>query len=303
MDSHAPENKNVSDHLIDHESKGKYTNNHLLHVISGIANEEQLKNSIRGAINMAKEKNLPWKTLFKVNIVADRNGKLFGYAYVWITNPEFFYMMIGRNPDGSERYELIDDPDWSPEYGSSNWADMVDLEDPPKIRRALGPLINLPPYELTPEQKHQLSISNSGIKCIRGTHGVFECGPTYVTDVGPEYQPNVLCGKVPPEISIQDLKNLFIPFVSDSSQKFTRKVKGVMVTENYPLVTITSKQIAFITFNLSTHDAAFASKMARKIDLIKTDQKTKESKKYILVFNRAHNNRNNDSGNIKYFDQ
>jgi len=264
--------------LINHESKGKYTNNHLLHVVTGVATEDQLRDSIKSILITAKNRGLPYITNFKVNIVADNKGRLYGYAYVWFTNPEIFNMLVGRNPDGSERFELLDDPDWKPVLDSSNWADICDEEDPPKIRKPLPPLLELPPYDLTAEQRKGLKVQGATVS----SKGKFECKPTFVSDPSPEYEPNVLCGtKIPPEVTEQDLKNLFRPFVSDPTIKYEHTSKGVTTTDTYPLVSITSKRIAFITFNPATKDACFASKMVRKIDLIK------DNKSYTLIFNRA----------------
>ncbi len=317
--------------IIKHESKGKYTNSHLLHVITKTATEDQLKTSVKKAIidavSITKTQSLNLDQRFKVNIVANREEKSFGYAYVWLVSPEIFNMLIGKNPDGSDRYQLVDDPSWNPPNSESgNWADITDLEDPPKIRKPLGPLIKLQPYLLTEEQrraeilqlkadlnKAETSTSESmdlmkKLETLqdkdRKMYGEFECGPTYVSD-DDKFLTNVLCAKcIPKEITSEDLKNLFLPFVSDMTRRHSRRVGKTIVEEKYPLIGITPKGIAFITFDPASHDALFASKMARKISLVKADMK------YNLFFNRVwKSKKKEDRGTekivqepIQYFD-
>lgn len=289
--------------IIDHKSKGEYTNNHLLHIVTGIATEEQVKISLKSAIieGLRICERLKLNVTdgrFKVNVVSDRNGETFGYAYAWIVSPELFYLLIGRNPDGSERFEMVDDPDWTPpDINSSNWADITELEDQPKIRRSLPPLVKFHSYQFTEEQKRLMTRKGTSF----GTHGQFECGPARVSEPGPEFMPNVLCGKnIPMELTAEDLKGLFRPFVSDPTKKHIKRSKGIGSEENFPLVTITTKRLAFVTFDSSSHDACFALKMARKITLVKLN------KTYTLIFNRTYLKGKESSpsgtGPVEYFD-
>jgi len=139
---------------------------------------------------------------FKVNRVENREGIPFGLAFVFVTNPQVYYMLIGKNPDGSDRIEYRDDPTWSPPTAKStntsglstpkltnssgwstiappiklskmSWADETDEELPlvptcPKIPFSLDPLMKLAPYHLTPEQikdkKDQIILENEGKK-------------------------------------------------------------------------------------------------------------------------------------------
>lgn len=298
------ESEELRSKIIDHKSKGEYTNNHLLHIVTGVATEEQVKASLKSAIaealRVCKQMKLNVTDgRFKVNLVSNRHGETFGYAYAWIVSPDIFYLLIGRNPDGSERFEKIDDPDWiPPDTGSSNWADITELEDCPKIRRALPSLVKLPSYQFTEAQKRLMAKKDNN---SFGTHGQFECGPAHVSEPGPEFIPNVLCGKnIPMELTADDLKGLFRPFISDPTKKNVKIIKGIKSEEYYPLVSITAKRLAFVTFDPSSRDACFALKMARKITLSKTN------KIYTLIFNRTYikgkESSSTGGGKVEYFD-
>ena len=91
----------------------KYYNNHLLHVTTGVAYQGQVAATIRKAItDINKVLDQPLKCDCRVNLVTDRNGTHFGYGYAWVSNTEVYHILLGKNPDGSERIDYTDDPNW-----------------------------------------------------------------------------------------------------------------------------------------------------------------------------------------------
>lgn len=279
--------------------------NHTLYVNSGVATKEQLTAAIYASLKTAS-RNLgrPITTAFKVNVVIVRDNYV-GYSYVRVQNKEVYNMLIGRNPDGTERVQWLDDPNWTSstsepvESSTSSWADMMDEEDeakPPQIRQLLPPLMSLPPYRydkeqlkhvtaLLTEQQQKLSVDEP-LKIP--SFGHFEVSRAYVTAVDEErFVPNVLCSRnIPMWITEKDLKEAFSPYASDITTKHQRKVNGRFVSEAYPYVTINAGRVAFITFSAANHDAQFALLMTRKIELTSRDG----SKKVQLVFNHAFRN-------------
>jgi len=276
----------------------KYYNPHILYVSTGIAFPWQLSQSIKQAIKDASIRlQREIETRFKINIIIDHSGKNYGYGYIWFTNPEVCYMLCGKNPDGSERCEYIDDTDWVPpseprpnrtleevleHIKGKSWAEITDEEDEierrytcPKKKIELPPLMVLPPYDYTPEQLKLIQDSNE-------TVGYFKVSPAYVKDVEDIYYPNILCGRnIPNWITEEDLKDIFIPYTTNSSFKIKRKINGIYFYDTYPFVTIT-KKIAFITFDTNTHDASFALLMCRKIEIEKNNQKC------LIIFNHSY---------------
>lgn len=260
--------------LNDHKSRGSYTNDHLLHINSGVATEEQIRKVFMEALQSNKKLGLPDKTIYKISVVADRFGSPYGYSYMWVSSTEIFNMLIGRDPDGTERCQIIDDPNFVPKIDSDSWADIADVEDPPKIKIQLPELMSVSNVILTDEQKRTYD-TNDEIK--------LKFGRTYVSDPPSKYHHNVLCGcSIPVDITINDLKDLFIPFCSLPRKFHQYKKDGIMMKEMYPLVSITSKRLAFITFDPSTQDAIFALKIAHK-----TKMKANSGKIHNLIFNQA----------------
>lgn len=154
------------------------------------ASVEQIRQSFNEALTIYQSENkVNLNCRFRVNLVENREGKSLGIAFVFVTNPAVYYMLLGKNPDGSDRIEYRDDPSWTPptegtsvndagwstisapvftaaDIKNMSWADMIDEEEEyerklqaekdkytcPKIPFPLDPLMVLPPYRLTPEQ-------------------------------------------------------------------------------------------------------------------------------------------------------
>lgn len=193
---------------------------HTLYVRCDNATAAQVRKVFADALaNYQRSIGKPVDCMYRVNFIVDREGRSCSTAYVFITNPEIYHMIIGKNPDGTDRVEYVDDPSWEPpaqgeETNSSgwcftepkkepiklpplgesllgiNWADLCDSDDeddyaivntePPKIPCPLPPLITLPPYVLTEEQ-----IEEKRLKIIEENTGKKGFEPEKVT-VAPE---------------------------------------------------------------------------------------------------------------------
>lgn len=287
--------------------------NHTLYVNSGVATKAQLTTAFHRALkDVSKTLNRPVTTAFKVNVVIV-HGNYVGYSYVRVQNPEVYNMLIGKNPDGTERVEYIDDPNWQPPAKASviedeidfetfmsaptnnkSWAELMDEEEemkPAKIRQLLPPLMKLPSYQYDQEQiKHVTKLLEeqhhglSETKVTVPTHGHFEVSRAYVSPVDDRFAPNILCSRnIPAWITENDLKVAFSPYASDITTKHRRKVNGRFISEAYPYVTINNGRVAFVTFDPVGHDAQFALLMTRKLELTSHDRQTSVQ----LVFNHA----------------
>lgn len=162
-----------------------FSDTHTLYVKCDCATAEQIRRSFSEALTTYQATTgTKLECRFKVNLVEDRNGTSFKIAFVFVTNSSVYYMLLGKNPDGSDRIEYRDDPSWSPptdgdvnDAGWStisppvfkpgmSWADETEAEEEyqrqveaekqryicPKIPVTLEPLMVLPPYRLTPQQ-------------------------------------------------------------------------------------------------------------------------------------------------------
>ena len=256
----------------------KYYNKHTIYVKSDYGTNEQLIECLeQSLIQVSNSLKLNVSCKFKSNLICDNNGNHYGYGFLWVTNPQVYYMLIGKNPDGSSRLEYYDDPSWTPSISSDSksWADISDNE-PPKLSRNLPPLMTLPPFTYSKSQKNILNTDKS--------NGFFQLSPAYVTDIDPKFSHYILCCRgIPNWINENDLKNCFIPYASDSTTKIPRKIKNKRFYDTYPFVSINDKKIAFITFDSTTRDAQFCLLMMRKTILVK------ENNSCELVFNHSYN--------------
>lgn len=308
------------------------------------ASSSQIQAAFRTALTNYREKTgKDIQCSYRVNVISNHQGELFGIAFVFVTNSAVYHMLLGKNEDGSDRVQFIDDPSWvSPSNGElinedgwgsisgpvmsspmssdssqqgkvwedipppvisneMSWAEVADLEDeyerklaqrllevegeknrhlPPKITVHLEPLMSLPPFELTPEQREhkraEIISSNEGkpgfdpnlIEIPKFAH--FDIDRAMVTAVDENLMPNILkCKNVPDWISKEDLKAQFTPYASDSKTLHDRIIRGRHVGETYPFVNINEERVAFIIYDPSTHDAQFALHMMKKTPITK----------------------------------
>ena len=160
--------------------------NHTLFIKCDCATKDQICSAFRDALtNYQNDNNCSLDCRFRVNLVEDREGNSFGIAFVFVTNPAVYHMLLGKNPDGSDRIEYTNDPSWvapadgelTNDFGWSSfsdpiytpgmdWGEISDLEDEyerkleeernrhvcPKIPNQLKSLMSLPPFKLTLEQ-------------------------------------------------------------------------------------------------------------------------------------------------------
>lgn len=158
-------------------------NKHLVHIITGIANQHQVIKALEMAISNAgstlcKIKNLNQKYI--VNVVKTANNFYPGDTYVWCHDPRLAAMLACLNPDGSHRVEIVDDPKWicperpkekksqkEIESTSGGWGDMMEELDQyfnedryfcPKIKRDKESLIPIPTVTLSDDQKRKIVI-------------------------------------------------------------------------------------------------------------------------------------------------
>ena len=88
--------------------------NHTLFIKCDCASVKQIRQAFHEALTTYQTKTQSdLNCRFRVNLVENREGKSFGIAFVFVTNPAVYHMLLGKNPDGSDRIEYRDDPSWS----------------------------------------------------------------------------------------------------------------------------------------------------------------------------------------------
>ena len=275
----------------------EFFDNHTLYVKCKIATASQLKSSFDLFIKDASSKlGRPIPCNVTINLVENREGKSFGFAFVFVSNPEVYNILLGLNPDGTERISMIDDPSWvAPQVSfesskTSSWADISEEEDSmiaPKISTKLGPVATLPLVKLTEEQRHTTLSDNMIYKIDTNKDTIeLEVSRASVPKLGIAIIPNALkCKDVPEWITIADLKDSFLPFASDSKSLHDVMFRKQSTTEAYPIV-VFNKDDAYIIFNPETKDAQFCLHMLKKL----TIKRDKESAT-LIFFNASGNDR------------
>jgi hypothetical protein len=243
-------------------------------VESGVATQEQvaecMKKAIADAEKILKVKN---SCKFKVNLIVDKEGKYFGFGYIRVSNPKVYWMLLGKNPDGSERVEEKLDPNWKmPENPNANltfdeileknrnktWYDISKEEEQfvqPKIKVVLPPLVTIPGFHYDKDQiahlkdlaredaenENEEGEQEEGELTLKEVPdiGYFEISRAYASDPEPGMLKNRLCARnVPDWIPVEAFKGIFSFYVSNESKKdkATIRVGNKEITDTYPIV-------------------------------------------------------------------
>lgn len=147
----------------------KQYNNHNVRVKFGRASEVQLRNCLNGFLQLLS-KRFPEKNYGKcqidINVVytMDRETgqlKSSGSGFLWVENPEVYYIMCGFNPDGTDRYvsKRISplQNDTSLKFLDMSFLEILDydMSSGPDIRERLPPIEYIPSYTRSPEDAEE----------------------------------------------------------------------------------------------------------------------------------------------------
>jgi len=181
----------------------------VIYLWTGVASPDQLKDSVLAAIAaISKKMNRQYSRNFRTNVVVDKDGGVYGFGYLWLESPELYNMLLGLNPDGSERVETHPDPNWvEPEIpletalesadsaeatlntpdtlntlekdsGTDSWGDVDAREEAvrklyvcPVITNYLSPLMTLPNYRYTDDQLEHLEMLQATKQLDSGISG------------------------------------------------------------------------------------------------------------------------------------
>jgi hypothetical protein len=285
----------------------KHYDEHSLYIDSGVATEAQVSKCLKEAIEKGEEILGSKNTCkFKVNLIVNKDGEYFGFGYIRVSDPKIYWMLLGRNPDGSERIEEYPDPNWSPpkreiltpdqiieKSKRKTWIEQVEEEDAfiqPMIKKQLPPLIAIPGYKYDVEQRKHLKelAEENGTNVEVPLLGHFEISRGYATDTQLGMLKNRICARnVPDWIPIEAFKSIFSFYVSDKNKKI-KEANGN--EETYPIVNFVDSnkgRIVFVTFDPQTKDAIFALLMTKKLRIAHPKD---SKKKTTLVFMHAYDN-------------
>ena len=289
--------------------------NYYLEILEKILEESKVENSLDNnvtqiekaeKIEKIKQKldeigcNYPpkpsWDCRIRVNLIVNKLGEFFGFGYIFVSNTEVYWMLLGKNPDGSERVIQYLDPNWVPQptlteeqeaakYQGMAWNEIVDEENKyacQVIKKVLDPLMPIPGYVYDEQQyKHlqDMAISSGTDPSLVPTTGYFVLSRAYVKNVEPGKVENQLCARqIPKWVPSIAFKQIFKDYMTEEDD------------EKYPTVELIDGKkdngnIALITFKSRTKKAQFTLLMTRKVHIIHPNNPEYEC---TLVFNHAY---------------
>jgi hypothetical protein len=208
---------------------------------------------------------------FEANIITKPDGTTYGYGYLWVRDEKLYYMLLGKNKDGSELYIEEEDENWKPDpkvieerqklmYGTienKSWYEIMIMEEEldeklkrPKIKKVVTSPISQVKYEYNEIQK-KIDTTKSEDNFIFSQAIIRRKEDNYIT-----YK--LFSPIVNKNVTEDDLRKVFCKF-STSNYK-----NG----EFYPQITIDKKRqnnTVTIKFDPMTNDGLFALLMTRKI--------------------------------------
>lgn len=278
-----------------------YYDQHTLKISSGPLGASEIEKSLRVTLDTLIEN---WNSFevknsekylqelqgcnFKINVVStvagpNKPAKMYGFCYVWLSSTAFYYILCGKNPDGSMAVRKIVDPEWKsggdigfdPEsynikvsgpaqdkflskgYSLKSWADITQFEEEvedmfiPRMIEIPEPLIQMAPIEYTKDQRNSVIAANltSG-KSIDNVpyHHTFKVEPAFILkNTNPNISQNTLKSiKVPLWVTKEMLENLFRMFGTDPKiyqVPITTNGRREIIKTTYPIVRLTQQTI------------------------------------------------------------
>lgn len=147
--------------------KVKDFNTHNLYLRTGQLTKDQVDSSFRSLIEQLCESKLLDEGVQFENNVLYSKGIPIGVTYCWVSSSKLYWILLGHNPDGSERVKEYLDPNWVPKERVEKkiicWGDEDDDEQP-IIREKLDPIAKLPTVKYSPQQYIDLLAEMRGAK-------------------------------------------------------------------------------------------------------------------------------------------
>lgn len=248
----------------------KLTEKGYVFIQSGVLNQSQIEFLMKNSIDYVVNKFETGDCEYHVNVVTNKEGKIFGHSYGWISNIKVFNIMVGLNPDGSERVEEVEDEDWEPPQddeddalnGVTSWCDVTEIEqsyERPLIKVKQEPLFVFPGI---PHTEEQFKETGQEFGFIEMSEAKFKdknnCNILFSTNVENDFD-------------IEFFKNFFDKFEKDKNIHNNKNKKFT-----YPIVNIKNKKLVIKFSPLYNNTASFLINVIKKINLVNTKNNTKK---------------------------
>jgi hypothetical protein len=236
----------------------RHTNEHNIYVRTGVATYQQLSMSVEEFKKLMKASSDPRikevaNTEIEVNLVTNMSGVSNMSGYLWAESPIVYYLLCGRNPDGSERIEEIETEEQEEEEDDEELLGLKGKSgfnlnssfkfkvEKPKIIKKLPPLIPFPGYEYTPEQRavnHKYLVEQEKILAEKENRepreipvqpfGYFILEESHTPTLDADKNPRLLRGEVPKWVTSRILYDKFAKFAMKKADDYS---KGKQIKE------------------------------------------------------------------------
>lgn len=223
----------------------KVSQDGFLFIQSSIFDKHQIEKNFNFCIKKLKElnDNITKCDIF-INVVENKEGKKFGHTYAWVENLEVFNALIGKEFNGEDRVDYVEDENWSPptkpfaeamKEVDGDWGKESVVErmyECPMLEIKKEPLVIPPGIKYTEKQKKELGIDND--------FGFIEIFPARVTIRTDENKSNSIYSSCIPEwVTKEMLFKFFKPFTNDNVIHKTKDNKSF----SYPKVTLAKNDV------------------------------------------------------------
>lgn len=223
--------------------KPRYQNKHNIYVKTGVATYEQFAGAVAEykkllATHPDPEIRKLSNVDIEVNLVTDGGNRSQMFGYLWVSKEPVYWLLVGNNPDGSERVEEesssdgnelnLDDIDFA-NADLNALTDSFNEKVKPKIIRNLGPLIPFPSYAYTPEQAENVYKYESEEEAkaasverrdprpvVKQSRGYFQLSRSVSIELDPDVKSNILRGEIPTWVTGEMIFNSFYKFASNN---------------------------------------------------------------------------------------
>lgn len=276
----------------------KIYDNHTLHLTTGSATQAQVEGIFSEVAN-----NLGLDGTWTINIIVGRNGCQFGIGYAFVDNPELYFSLLGKELNGENRYEVVDDPKWSPpeqplhealaEHNNrevdisstkASWADMDDGDQ--LIRNRYNcPQIRVPSPSLV--NKELLNYVNEETDEIE----YIAVNPAFIMRNDDVYHNLLVAKRIPEWVTASMLKPKIMLYVTSKRKIY----KGKYANNHYPIIEIQEPRNGcprdtrniYIRYDPKTTDGEFSLHMIRRLFL-----KSPDGENIVIIFDNQRRKSN-----------
>ena len=259
-----------------YDKYGKFFDDHTILIESGFATKAQILNALLNCLrtyNREQESELNiLRSEIHVNTVLNKAYLPTGLTFIWISNSAYYHILLGRNPDGSDRVEKVFDDGYDqyeldlPEI--TDWSDLVEEEDEHSHIEPLPSLVEIPDINLTASQ---VRLGKQMTKDPNFSYFVkLSAKAAFVLEINDgETKHELFCSNCPIWVGQKQLSNIFRQYIPEDRR-----------TDGYPKIIIKDPynkgrggkrsngqryKIATIKFDPSQRDAQFALHMTKKL--------------------------------------